>query len=155
LQSGDGFDELNRPKFESYSNGDGPVLGREFEMAELLTFVKHEKIVNMVWFTADVHYCAAHYYDPDKAEFKNVEPLWEFVSGPLNADSFGTHQLDNTFGPQVIFQKASPSANLSPLFGLQFFGQVDIDSESLAMTVALKDIGGDTLLTQEIYPSLV
>ena len=154
LQSGDGSDELKRPQFESFSNGDGPVLGREFEMAELLAFVKQEQIANMVWFTADVHYCAAHYYDPDKAQFKNFEPFWEFVSGPLNAGSFAPHQLDNTFGPQVVFQKASPSPNLSPLSGLQFFGQVDIDSDSRIMTVTLKDIAGDTLFIQDIYPSL-
>jgi alkaline phosphatase D len=55
----------------------------------------------------------------------------------------------------LIFQKASPSPNLSPLAGLQFFGQVDIDGNSLVMTVALKDIDGDTLFTQEIYPSRV
>jgi alkaline phosphatase D len=155
LQSGDGFDQQNRPRFENLANGDGPVLGREFEIAELLAFVKQEEIANMVWFTADVHYCAAHYYDPDKAEFKNFDPFWEFVSGPLNAGSFAPHQLDNTFGPQLIFQKASPSPNLSPLAGLQFFGQVDIDDVSLVMTVALKDINGDTLFTQEIYPSIV
>ena len=154
LQLGDGIDIQNRPQFENLANGDGPVLGREFEIAELLAFVKQEKIANMVWFTADVHYCAAHYYDPGKAQFKNFEPFWEFVSGPLNASSFGPRQLDNTFGPQLIFQKASPSANLSPLAGLQFFGQVDIDSENLVMTVALKDIAGDTLFTQEIYPSI-
>jgi alkaline phosphatase D len=158
LQSGDGTDQLNRPQFESLANGDGPVLGREFEIADLLAFVKQEKITNMVWFSADVHYCAAHYYDPDKARFKNFEPFWEFVSGPLNAGSFSSHELDDTFGPQLIFQKASPSPNLpplSPLSGLQFFGQVDIASESLVMTVALKDIDGDTLFTQEIYPSIV
>ena len=155
LQLGDGFDQQNRPQFENFANGDGPVLGREFEIAELLAFVKQEKIVNMVWFTADVHYCAAHYYEPDKAEFKNFEPFWEFVSGPLNAGSFGPHQLDNTFGPQLIFQKASPSPNLSPLSGLQFFGQVDIESESLAMTVSLKDIDGGILFTQEIKPSII
>jgi len=155
LQLGDGIDKQNRPQFENFANGDGPVLGREFEMAELLAFCKHEKIQNMVWFTADVHYCAAHYYDPDKARFKNFEPFWEFVSGPLNAGSFGPHELDDTFGPQLEFQKASPIPNLSPLSGLQFFGQVDIDSNNLVMTVALKDIDGDTLFTQEIYPSLV
>ena len=152
LQLGDGTDKQNRGQFENFSNGDGPVLGREFEIAELLAFVKQEKIANMVWFTADVHYCAAHYYDPDKAEFKNFEPFWEFVSGPLNAGSFCSHQLDNTFGPQLIFQKASPTPNLSPLSGLQFFGQVDIDGESQVMTVTLKDINGDALFTQEIYP---
>jgi alkaline phosphatase D len=72
----------------------------------------------------------------------------------LNAGSFGPHQLDNTFGPQLIFQKASPSPNPSPLSGLQFFGQADINTDSLVMTVALKDIDGDTLFTQEIYPSI-
>lgn len=153
LQLGDGFDKQNRPRFENFSNGNGPVLGREFEMAELLAFVKQEQIANMVWFTADVHYCAAHYYDPGKAQFKNFEPFWEFVSGPLNAGSFGPHKLDDTFGPQLIFQKASPRPNLSPLFGLQFFGQVDIDGDSRVMTVALKDIEGDILFTQEIYPA--
>lgn len=125
LQLGYGFDQQNRPQFENFANGDGPVLGCEFEIAELLAFVKQEKIVNMVWLTADVHYSAAHYYDPGKARFKNFEPFWEFVSGPLNAGSFGSHQLDDTFGPQLIFQKASPSPNLSPLSGLQFFGQVN------------------------------
>jgi alkaline phosphatase D len=155
LQLGDGIDIQNRPQFENFANGDGPVLGREFEIAEVLAFAKQERITNMVWFTADVHYCAAHYYDPDKALFKNFEPFWEFVSGPLNAGSFCPHQLDNTFGPQLIFQKASPSPNLSPLSGLQFFGQVDIDSESLAMTVALKNIDGNTLFTQEIKPLII
>ncbi len=154
LQLGDGIDQQNRPQFENFANGDGPVLGREFEIAELLAFVKQEKIVNMVWLTADVHYAAAHYYDPDKARFKHFEPFWEFVSGPLNAGSFGPHQLDDTFGPQLIFQKASPSPNLSPLLGLQFFGQVDIDGDSLVMTVALKDIDGEPLFTQEIQPSI-
>jgi alkaline phosphatase D len=153
LQLPDGLDEQNRRQFENFANGDGPVLGREFEIAELLTFVKQEGIVNMVWFTADVHYCAAHYYDPGKARFKNFEPFWEFVSGPLNAGSFCPHPLDDTFGPQLIFQKASPSPNQSPLSGLQFFGQVDIDGDSQVMTVVLKDIEGDTLFTQDIYPS--
>ena len=60
--------------------------------------------------------------------------------GPLNAGSFGPNALDNTFGPQVIFQKAPPAANFSPFAGLQFFGQVDIDSRTAVMTVTLKDI---------------
>jgi alkaline phosphatase D len=38
---------------------------------------------------------------------------------------------------------------------LQFFGQVDINGDNQVMTVSLKDIDGDTLFTQEIYPSLV
>jgi len=152
LESRDGGDDLNRPRFDSFANGDGPVLGREFELAELLGFMKQEAINNTVWLTADVHYAAAHFYDPAQARCKDFEPFWEFVAGPLNAGSFGPHQLDDTFGPQVIFQKASPEPNLSPLFGLQSFGQVDIDGDSLIMTVTLKGIEGDILFTQDITP---
>ena len=63
--------------------GDGPPRGRELEIADLLSFIKHAGIRNTLWLTADVHYTAAHYYDPDKAVFQDFEPFWEFVSGPL------------------------------------------------------------------------
>ena len=54
----------------------------------------------------------------------------------------GPNEVDNTFGPQVVFSKVPPEGqrNLPPSDGLQFFGQVDIDGESEAMTVTLKDI---------------
>ncbi|MGR8952642.1 MAG: alkaline phosphatase D family protein [Gammaproteobacteria bacterium] len=153
LQSRDGTDRLGRPQFESYANGDGPVHGREFELAELLAFMKQEGIVNTVWLTADVHYAAAHFYDPAKAQFKDFEPFWEFVAGPLNAGSFGPHELDDTFGPQVVFQKASTVPNLSPFFGMQSFGRIDIDGGSRKMTVTLNDIEGSTLFAQELIPA--
>src|SRR5690606_30151894 len=114
LQVGDGVDDENRPRFENAANGDGPALGRELEIAELLRFIKRTGIDNVVWLTADVHYCAAHYYDPRRARFADFAPFWEFVAGPLNAGSFGPNSLDDTFGPQVVFQKAPPAANTSP-----------------------------------------
>ncbi|MEI8209711.1 MAG: alkaline phosphatase D family protein, partial [Methylococcales bacterium] len=153
LEINDGFDSKNRPQFENLANGDGPPLGREFEIAELLSFIKQENINNLVWFTAEVHYCAAIYYEPSHANFKNFKPFWEFISGPLNAGSFGTHALDNTFGPQIIFEKPSPTPNLSPLSGLQYFGQVDINSQDQSMIVALKDLKGNTLFTQRLNPA--
>jgi alkaline phosphatase D len=155
LQVGDGTDEMGRPRWENAANGDGPVLGREFEIADILKFIKHERIQNVVWLTADVHYCAAHYYDPRGAQFKDFEPFWEFVAGPLNAGSFGPNTLDNTFGPQVVFEKSPPAANFSPFAGLQFFGQVDIDGRSGEMTIRLKDIGGNTLFSERLRPSAV
>lgn len=153
LQVGDGKDVQGRDRFENLANGDGPVLGREFEIAALLNFIKRERIKNVVWLTADVHYCAAHFYDPNHAQFQDFDPFWEFVSGPLNAGSFGPNPLDNTFGPQAVFQKAPPVQNLSPLAGLQFFGQVDIDADNAVMTVRLKDIAGTTVFTKELCPA--
>jgi alkaline phosphatase D len=139
-------------RFEAVANGEGPPLGRELEIAELLRFIKAHDVNNVVWFTADVHYTAAHYYDPHKAVFKDFEPFWEFVSGPLNAGAFGPNELDNTFGPQVVFQKTPPAPNYSPLSGYQFFGQVDIDARTARMTVRLKDIDGITLFEQGLDP---
>ena len=43
----------------------------------------------IVFLTADVHYTAAHHYDPARAAVADFTPFWEFVSGPLNAGAFG------------------------------------------------------------------
>lgn len=130
-------------RVEAISNGDnGSPKGREFEIADLLRFIKTAKVDNTVWFTADVHYTAAHYYNPDKAAFQDFEPFWEFVSGPLHAGTFGPNALDGTFGPEVKFVKApteEQGANLPPSMGLQFFGLVDIDGATQQMTVRLMD----------------
>src|SRR4029079_1031195 len=134
------------------ANGDGPPLGRELEYAGLFKFIKQQRIRNVVWITGDVHYTAAHYYDPARARFQDFEPFWEFVSGPLNAGTFGPNALDNTFGPQVMFQKTPPAGqfNLPPSAGLQFFGDVHIDSRSHDMTVSLRDIDGVQVFSQRL-----
>ena len=77
-------DAPNKKGSEAVAQGDGPPRGRELEIADLLRFIKSAGIVNTVWLTADVHYAAAHYYNPDKAQFQEFEPFWEFVSGPLH-----------------------------------------------------------------------
>ena len=130
-------------RWEAIANGDnGPASGRELETARLLSAIK--AIRNVVWVTADVHYCAAHYYDPANAQFTDFSPFWEFVAGPINAGSFGPNKMDQTFGPSVVFEKAPPTANASPYAGFQFFGEVLIDPVSKAMTVELINLDGVT-----------
>ena len=153
LNVGDGRDAQNQPRWEAIANGNnGPARGRELEIARLLQFIKRANIKNVVWMTADVHYCAAHYYNPAAAQFQDFAPFWEFVAGPLNAGSFGPGTLDATFGPQLVFAKAPPpgQSNLSPYSGLQFFGEVNIDAVSRSMTVAFKDIDGIAVFTQTL-----
>lgn len=150
-------DFKNRKGAEAIAQGDmGPAKGRELEIADLLRFIRDQGIRNVVWLTADVHYTAAHRYDPNRARFQEFAPFWEFVSGPLNAGTFGPGDLDATFGPELMFVKAPEpgQANLPPSAGLQFFGQVDIDGASEVMTVRLKDLAGATLFTQELTPEL-
>jgi len=140
---------------EAIAQGDGPARGRELEIADILSFMKRANIRNTVWLTADVHYTAAHYYDPNKAVFQDFEPFWEFVSGPIHAGTFGPNQLDNTFGPQLVYIKAptkEQGQNLSPALGLQFFGLVAIDGATEVMTVTLKDADNRALWSTGLEP---
>jgi len=141
------------PRWEAIANNDpGPAQGRELEIAELLGFLRAQQVRNHVWLTADVHYCAAHHYHPDRAAFQDFEPFWEFVAGPLNAGSFGPNPLDKTFGPQVVFEKAPPAQNTSPFAGFQFFGEVQIDGQTAELTVMLRDLDGVSVFEQKLQP---
>ncbi|MFD0854441.1 alkaline phosphatase D family protein, partial [Actinomadura adrarensis] len=138
---------------EGIAQGDhGAPLGREREIADLLSYAKRKKVRNMVWLTADVHYTAAHFYDPSKAAFKDFDPFWEFVSGPMNAGAFGPNNLEGTFGPQLAFQSVPPAANTSPAMGYQFFGEVAINAETAEFTANLRDIDGKAIYTKTLQP---
>jgi alkaline phosphatase D len=141
-------------KFENGANGNGPAMGRELEIAGLLRFIKNNKIKNVVWITADVHYSAAHYYDPEKAQFTDFHPFWEFVAGPLNAGTGGPAEMDDTFGPQIKFVSVPKGMkqNRSPKEGLQFFGSGKIDSKTGVMTISLYNIDGQKLYSIDLGP---
>jgi alkaline phosphatase D len=141
---------------EAVAQGDnGPPRCRELEIADLLAFIKRAGVRNTLWLTADVHYTAAHYYDPNKAAFQDFDPFWEFVSGPIHAGTFGPNALDGTFGPQLVYVKApskEQGVNLPPSFGMQFFGHVAIDGATEVMTVTLKDVDDRALWSTRLEP---
>ncbi len=138
--------------FEAVAQGNGPALGRELEIAELLSHIKHAAIRNTVWLTADVHFSAAHHYDPSRAQYQDFDPFWEFVSGPLHAGSFPPNTLDNTFGPQVRFVKGPTMPNQPPSAGLQFAGEVQIDGATEQMAVRIFDLAGAVLFEVGLDP---
>jgi alkaline phosphatase D len=128
-------------QFEGFANTPGAPKGREVELAVVLRELHARGVTNLVWLTADVHYAAAHRYDPSRAA-GDFDPFWEFVAGPIHAGTFGPNELDPTFGPELKFQWAPPpgKANLAPWDELQSFGTVDIVRD--ALTVALWGIDG-------------
>src|SRR5262249_27326445 len=153
LNVGDGTTPEGLAKWEAVANGEsGAPKGRELEFVELLSFLKRQRVRNVVWLTADVHYCAAHFYDPARAAFHDFDGFWEFVSGPAHRGQFRPNALDGTFGPQVVFFKApAPGrSNLSPLSGLQFFGEVNIDTQTADLTVDLRDIDGVSVFSRTL-----
>jgi len=142
-------------RFEAVANGDGPALGRELEIAELLRDLHLNRVRNVVWITADVHYAAAHHYDPSRAQFTEFSPFWEFVAGPLHAGTFGPGKLDNTFGPEVRFISIPEGmkGNRPPSDGHQFFGRIRIDGRTEAMSVSLHNREGRSLYQIDLPPT--
>jgi alkaline phosphatase D len=139
---------------EGVAQGDGGApLGRELEFADVLQAAHRDGVENIVFLTADVHYTAAHHYDPARAKIGDFTPFWEFVSGPLNAGAFGPNALDPTFGPEAVFVKAPPAQNTSPADGFQFFGHVAIDGGSEVMTVSLRDLDGHVVYSTDLAPA--
>ncbi|MEU4423115.1 alkaline phosphatase D family protein [Actinoplanes sp. NPDC024001] len=138
---------------EGVAQGDpGAPKGRELEFAEVLRAAHRHRVSGIVFLTADVHYTAAHHYDPARAAIQDFTPFWEFVSGPAHAGAFGPNALDGTFGPEAVFVNAPPVANTSPADGFQHFGEVEIDGESGAFTVHLRDRDGVSLWSTTLRP---
>ena len=121
----------------------------------MLQFIRRERIRNVVWITADVHYCAAHEYHPSRATFTDFDPFWEFVAGPLHAGTFGPGRLDATFGPEAKFVGIPPGmkGNRPPSDGFQFFGTLSIDAKTRSLTARLHNLAGDRIYTNELPPA--
>jgi alkaline phosphatase D len=140
-------------RYEAVANAEpGAPLGRELEIADLLSDLQRHKVRNVVWITGDVHYCAAHHYHPTRAKFTRFDPFWEFVAGPLNAGTFGPGTLDATFGPEVTFVgiPKGMKGNRPPTDGFQFFGTLKAGAKTRALTVQLHDVSGRTLYSVEL-----
>lgn len=140
-------------RFEAISQGDnGKPLGRELQIADILTFIKRNRIRNVVWLTTDVHYTAAHYFDPNQAAYSDFDPFWQFTTGPLHAGAYPADVVDTTFGAQQVFVKAPSYANASPATEFQFFGQVSISAETQVLTVNLRDNSGAVVFSKQLEP---
>ncbi len=138
---------------EGFAQGaPGAPRGREHELAAILAGARG--VPGVVWITADVHYAAAHRYDPARAAFRDFTPFWELVAGPLHAGAFGPQPLDPTFGPEVVFQRPPPPRlyGSGPAGGLASFGALALDPRSGALVASLRGGDGATLWDVELPP---
>jgi alkaline phosphatase D len=148
--------DVPKGTYEAWAQGDdGAPLGRELEVAELLSFIKANRIRNVVWFTADVHYAQATRYEPSNAQFQDFDPFWEFVAGAINAGTYGPNELDKTFGPDIKFVSipADNKQNRSPAYNQQYFGMASIDGVTEVMRVSLHDLDGKEIYAVDLRPA--
>lgn len=139
---------------EAMADGHGPLARRELELADLLQSLRDNRVRNVIWIAGDVHYASSIHYDPQRAIFREFDPFWEFISGPLHAGTFGPGRLDPTFGPELKFQSIPQGmkANRPPSEGLQFFGEVRIDAATRTLTVSHFNVAGEKLWSIDLAP---
>lgn len=142
---------------DSWGQNDPAVLGRELQLRDLLNFIKKQDIKNVVSITADVHFAAAIYADPDRAVFKDFNPFWEFVIGPINSGAFGPGELDPSFGPEYKFVRGPATfdlpANLPPTNPeTQFFGLAEVDGHTAEFKAQIRNITGKLVYEKILYP---
>lgn len=142
---------------DGYANKDGGrPLGREPELARILSAIKRHGVRNVVWLTGDVHYTAAYRYTPENAAFTDFDPFWEFISGPVASSPFWRKddELDQTFGPEVVFSQGESEVgklDVAPAPTNQYFGQLDLAASGV-LTVRLYDGAGSVLWERALEP---
>jgi len=143
-------DGPNNDRREGFADGTPAANGRERELATIFAALKKRHVKNVIWLTADVHYAAAHHFDPARAAIADFDPFWEFVAGPIHAGTFGPNPLDPTFGPELEFQWVPPDGqgSLAPWDGMQTFGTVELTAS--AATVRVHDVKGEEKYRVEI-----
>lgn len=140
-----------RASMEAVAQGDdGAPLGREKAFARIFSATRD--VANIVYLTADVHYAAAISYEPERADYQDFAPFWEFVTGPLQAGAFPESPLDGTFGAKYEFVHAPAEPDSSPAEGFAHFGTVTISKDSRSLTVDLRDATGTSLYRKELTP---
>ena len=144
-------------RHDAIAQGDGPPRGREIEIAGLLSFIKHAGIVNTVWITADMHYTAANYYDPNRAVFQDFDPFWEFISGPIHAGTWapGTARQHLRSARRVRNWAAARVSRTTsrPASGCSSSATSPSTATTEVMTVTLKDVNDRALWSKEIEPT--
>jgi len=137
---------------DGWANEDGPPREREIELARLLSSLRARSVKNVVWITAEVHHAAAHRMDPARAAFKDFDPFWELVAGPMHATAFPRRPLDGTFGPEVAWTSADWTTTASPATGATSFGLLRIDARTRAIEVTFVDGRGRDLHRMTLAP---
>ena len=109
-------------------------------------------MTGLVFLTAEVHYAACHQMDPARAAFKDFDPFWELVAGPMHATAFPRKPLDDTFGPELEWTSADWHTLGSPATGEQHFGLLRIDGRTAQLTVTFVDARGRDLHRLALIP---
>jgi len=117
----------------------GSATGFERELLDLTNFILQNRIKNILWLTADLHYAQVISYDPNS---DGTPDFYEFTSGPLSALLFFVAPLDPTLNPTLIYGDANyPN-----------FGQISVKGSTGQITLEFVDQVGETRYKKTLDP---
>ena len=142
--------------YEAVANGDdGPPLGRELEIADLLRFIRDRAHPQRRLASPATSTTAPRITTTRRAPASPTSiPSGSSSPARLHAGTFGAGPLDRTFGPEVRFigVPKDMKPNRPPSDGLQFFGVLRIDPVTRALTASLRNLAGETLFSVDLAP---
>ena len=138
--------------FDGWANAD-TEFGYERELRKIVNSLHDSKVKNVVWLTTDVHFAAGFHYRP--IEEDQSWEMYEFASGPLNAQSFPKQTLDTSFNPDRLFF-FGPAYVGEPKTWAQAkkwfnYGLIDIDRTGI-LTVSIKNVDGAVVRQAKLAP---
>jgi alkaline phosphatase D len=132
--------------YDGWSDGcDESVGGPELELQEILHFIQHEGIKNVMFISGDVHFPFCISYDP----FQSGEPLvYEIGSTPFHSLCLPPPEKgpDKSFNPTTLYADGR-FADQSFLN----FGQVQVDEQG-NLAFNLRDLHGKSMYELKLEP---
>lgn len=126
--------------------------GFQYELLDILRFLRTHDIRNHVWISTDIHFVAVFRYTPflDDPTFHS----YEVDTGPLNAGVFPQRAFDSTLHPEQLFRypdDADPAHGFEAAKSWFNFGVMRIDAQG-DMHIAVINTNGATLYELSLEP---
>ncbi len=126
--------------------------GYEWELLEILGFLRERGVSDTVWITTDVHFASVIRYAPfADSDFR----LHEVVTGPLNAGLFANDRMDPTLRGERLFaywpEDLAAVTTWEQARRFFNFGVLEIDARGV-LTIWIVNTAGDIVFDLPLEP---
>ena len=136
---------------DGWASGDTDQ-GFENELSIIMKTWASHRVCNVVWLSADVHFATGFHLDEYKR--RSGFPMYEFISGPLNAGIFPNDNIDPTFAPKRLFMHAPADSPKSFDEALRWFNYGDVRIDNAGdLQHRIVNALGDTVTQLSITPA--
>ena len=126
--------------------------GFEYELLDILRFMRAHNIRNHVWISTDIHFVDVFRYTPFRED--PTFHSYEVDTGPLNAGIFPKHEFATTLHPTQLFHypdSADPAEGFAAAKSWFNFGVLSVNARG-GMRIVVINTSGTTLFELSLEP---